>query len=429
MRQDRFAFVPIIVVALVAISAVQPPAARGGTDVITVTTTDDELNVDGDCSLREAVMAANTNVPVDACPAGAVGLDVIELEASTYTLSIPGADEDLGATGDLDILEPVQILADVRGPNAIIDGGGLDRIFDVSETVTAGRFSLLTLQNGSAGSDTGGAVRLRDACGAERGNMTMAGVVLQGNRAAAGGAVYVGACQDFELFGVSAVDNAADEAGGAVWTAGSFMFTQNSTFSGNRAGAAGGAIWADPDSVLSILFTTMARNSAPAAAALAAGRVNANYTIFADNAGPACDVEDMGGDSSTSDDPTCPTTLEAEHMKLMPLGTVGGFPVHQLSPSSPARDVDTLRCPDDLSFDQVGSPRPQDGDGDGVAACDAGASEAATVPLIPAPPALPDTAVSALADPRPPLSILVAAVIAALGWRRTRSSLGLRSDY
>lgn len=39
---------------------------------INVNTTDDELNVDGDCSLREAVRAAETDTAVDACAAGLV---------------------------------------------------------------------------------------------------------------------------------------------------------------------------------------------------------------------------------------------------------------------------------------------------------------------------------------------------------------------
>lgn len=38
--------------------------------LIIVNTLDFELNNDGDCSLREAIQAANTNVAVDACPAG-----------------------------------------------------------------------------------------------------------------------------------------------------------------------------------------------------------------------------------------------------------------------------------------------------------------------------------------------------------------------
>jgi CSLREA domain-containing protein len=35
-----------------------------------VTTEADELNTDGDCSLREAIEAANTNMAVDACVSG-----------------------------------------------------------------------------------------------------------------------------------------------------------------------------------------------------------------------------------------------------------------------------------------------------------------------------------------------------------------------
>ena len=38
--------------------------------MITVNTTADESNTDGDCSLREAIQAANGNTAVDACPVG-----------------------------------------------------------------------------------------------------------------------------------------------------------------------------------------------------------------------------------------------------------------------------------------------------------------------------------------------------------------------
>ena len=45
---------------------------------INVTTQTDELNNDGDCSLREAIRAANLNAAVDACPAG-IGFDTVAL--------------------------------------------------------------------------------------------------------------------------------------------------------------------------------------------------------------------------------------------------------------------------------------------------------------------------------------------------------------
>ena len=56
-----------------ALSAATALVLTGGVAnaaTITVNTTDDELNNDGDCSLREAVFAANANTDVDACTGG-----------------------------------------------------------------------------------------------------------------------------------------------------------------------------------------------------------------------------------------------------------------------------------------------------------------------------------------------------------------------
>lgn len=76
---------------------------------ITVNTTDDELNSDGDCSLREAIDAANLNMAVDTCTAGTLGMDTITLLGATYVLSIPGPDEAGNTTGDLNITEDLTI--------------------------------------------------------------------------------------------------------------------------------------------------------------------------------------------------------------------------------------------------------------------------------------------------------------------------------
>jgi CSLREA domain-containing protein len=67
-----------------------------------VNTFDDEINSDGDCSLREAVQAANSDNPYDACTSGS-GDDTISLPPGTYTLSIIGGGEDNNQQGDLDI--------------------------------------------------------------------------------------------------------------------------------------------------------------------------------------------------------------------------------------------------------------------------------------------------------------------------------------
>src|SRR5688572_15264869 len=54
---------------------------------LTVNTTADESNIDGDCSLREAVATANGDAQVDGCvPAGLLGNDTIAIPAGTYSL-------------------------------------------------------------------------------------------------------------------------------------------------------------------------------------------------------------------------------------------------------------------------------------------------------------------------------------------------------
>src|SRR5262245_2458682 len=61
--------------------------AATSTGVITLTTTDDDVSVGGNCSLREALQAATLNEIVDACPAGHIGADVIVLPQGTYVLT------------------------------------------------------------------------------------------------------------------------------------------------------------------------------------------------------------------------------------------------------------------------------------------------------------------------------------------------------
>lgn len=121
-------------------------------DTITVTTTADEVNNDGDCSLREAILAANGDTAVDNCSVGS-GADVITLPPGTYTLSLAGAGEDAAQTGDLDLTANVTINGGGMN-NSIIDGAGADRIFEV-HTAAQVTINDLTVRNGSATSGGG----------------------------------------------------------------------------------------------------------------------------------------------------------------------------------------------------------------------------------------------------------------------------------
>src|SRR5215208_6707586 len=68
----RFMFLTVValmVVVLASTAQISTAAVVAGT-TIKVNTNADELNTDGDCSLREAIKAANTNKAVDGCAAG-----------------------------------------------------------------------------------------------------------------------------------------------------------------------------------------------------------------------------------------------------------------------------------------------------------------------------------------------------------------------
>jgi CSLREA domain-containing protein len=87
---------------------------------ITVTTTADEQSVNGQCSLREAVQAANTDATVDACSAGN-GADTIMVPAGIYTLTITGtipiqyADNLLEITSDISLIGAGRELTIIKG--------------------------------------------------------------------------------------------------------------------------------------------------------------------------------------------------------------------------------------------------------------------------------------------------------------------------
>src|SRR5262245_29565344 len=93
----------------------------------------------GQISLRSAIMAANAHP----------GADSIRLPVGVYKLTLPGANEDGGASGDLDITSDLTING---SGNSVIDGNALDRAFQILSGNV--RISGVTIRGGS--SSTGG---------------------------------------------------------------------------------------------------------------------------------------------------------------------------------------------------------------------------------------------------------------------------------
>src|SRR4051794_14513280 len=93
--------------AAVSIVVVCAPAQAA---TISVSTRVDDTAANGNCTLREAVIAANTDTAQDACAAGA-GADTLTVPGGVYRFAVglQAPDEDNAATGDLDLLQPVTI--------------------------------------------------------------------------------------------------------------------------------------------------------------------------------------------------------------------------------------------------------------------------------------------------------------------------------
>ncbi|MEM8861703.1 MAG: choice-of-anchor Q domain-containing protein, partial [Chloroflexota bacterium] len=240
----------------------QAPAAT-----ITVNTTDDELNSDGDCSLREAVQAANTNTAVDACPAGN-GADTISIPAGTYTIQLAGFNnEDANANGDLDILESLTMIGAGKG-STIIDGNTFNRALHVNPAGAAD-FSFhaedMTLTNGFANSGAGiflsqSSARLKDvqirsnAANAIGGGIFASNSVLvieenseiANNTAIDGAGLFVDLTGQVQIENSVIRNNIASGDGGAAYLIASSVI-RNTTIENNQATRYGGAIYSEED--------------------------------------------------------------------------------------------------------------------------------------------------------------------------------------
>lgn len=144
----------------------------------TVTTTVDAADgaCNAQCSLRDAVIAAN------ATP----GADAIVVPAGTYVLGGAG-NEDLAASGDLDLRDSVSITGAGAGVT-IIDGGGTDRLIDIVESAAV-TIAGLTLRNGRVpAGDTqgGGAILWNEPLSGKSLLLLVDGVAITGNSAGDG---------------------------------------------------------------------------------------------------------------------------------------------------------------------------------------------------------------------------------------------------
>lgn len=229
-----------LLLAAIAVFAAMPAQAA----TITVNTTDDEVNADGDCSLREAVQAANTDLAVDACTAGS-GADVITIPAGTYVLSL----------GNLGVESHIT-LNGAGSASTILEGDGTDRIiyFELPST-EAGGLNDLTVQGGV--STVGGGVFV-DAI------VSMNNVIVQDNFSDEdGGGIFIDTTGTLNATNCQVINNEAVGDGGGIANEGpDTLNLTDCTVSGNTAADDGGGISNKFDASGTLNRTTVSGNSA-----------------------------------------------------------------------------------------------------------------------------------------------------------------------
>ena len=238
---------------LLAAGLLAPAAPAFAAGTITVSTTVDEYGAGAACSLREAVRTANDGANFGGCTLSGTQPFTINLPAGTYPLTIGGANEDLTASGDLDIRVSGTALVGAGAASTTIQQTTLDRVIDFNPLVGpsfSGSLTNLRITGGNVGGTFGGGgIIYGDSNGG--GTLTLNGVTVDNNTATQGpgGGIASGARGNLTIINSTISNNTASSpgpGGGAIaGTGGGIDFLDqgganqlsisNSTISGNRA--------------------------------------------------------------------------------------------------------------------------------------------------------------------------------------------------
>jgi hypothetical protein len=202
---------------------------------------------------------------------------------------------------------------------------------------------------------------------------------LFGSPGAGGGGLYNSGSVSLQNATLSG-NSTANGSGGGLYNVGTVTLL-NVTVSGNSASFNGGGIGSGAGATALSHVTVIGNSAGVSGGGLdrIGGLVSVRASLVGDSpSGGNCGgtISNLGFNLAT--DSTCGFNTVA-NLLLGPLANNGGLTLtHSPQPGSPAIDVVAVGCPPPTT-DQRGGSRPLDGDGNGSAACDAGAVEYGTI--------------------------------------------------
>ncbi|HSL10648.1 MAG TPA: choice-of-anchor Q domain-containing protein [Actinomycetota bacterium] len=374
VRRSGVVLLVLAVVMLVPLPARadhEPPPV----DIVVDTFADtyDGSCADGDCSVRDAVASASDG-------------DTVGLPSGVFTLTLAG---DGGIDlGDIDVDASITVTG-IGETGTFVDASPLgDRAFDLAGADV--RLERLTILGGAT-AGRGGAIRVTD------GTAHLEFLSIRGSHARNGGAI-AATNAGVRVSQSAFIDNVADRrgggvsvhgtavvrilrssivggsarVGGALWTGSSGVTAVSASTLARNTATVGGALRAT-DGAVSIFRSTIARNAASTAAAIATDvETDVSVSIVAANrsrngrpcVGPFASTHNVGTRGTRSCGFDAPTNETVRDASLGPLAAHGGpTPTVALLPGSPAIDVDP------------GCTRPDQRGVRHAGPCDAGAYE------------------------------------------------------
>jgi hypothetical protein len=212
-----------------------------GANAATITV-DSNIDAANNCSLRNAIEAANTDTSIGTCSSGS-GDDIIDLsDIAGQTITLAGTQ-----------LPTVTSAISIQGAGITVDGDRKSGLFYAKGASADLTIDSMTLTGGFASYGSG--IAIRD------GTLNLTNSLVSGNLAVAGGGIRVGKAT--ANLSSSTVSGNSAEFGGGINAFGSKVYLTNSTVSVNSAEKDGGGIYASYGTTVNLNNSTVSGNSAP----------------------------------------------------------------------------------------------------------------------------------------------------------------------